>query len=606
MRVSPCTLLLGLALITGSLPVLATTPEELQAAVRANPGSAEAWDRLGQAHARERRFDQAQAAFARALKLAPESKHIRYHVAVAYAWSGNYAEAERRYAELLARYPRDHELRVDYGETLAWDRKFAAARREYQQVLAEKPAHTEALRRLAILTAWEGRYDEALQMLDRAGKQAPKNVRVLVAKGEILSWKGALGDARQTLHGALKLVPNDGAIWLQLGQVLIWQGKVRDAVGAYQRAVGLMPDNVNAQLGLSRAYRDNRQYTEAERLLRRMLDRFPAEARIGQELAALAASRQPSLAETLERLEPFLFGAILLVIFIYVRRYRRVLGQRHAWLPVLLYGLPVLAIVTILFNGYLLLASRSAREMALISAGLELVALITLMIVVSLLLWLLRFERPSRRRVVLAIGAHPDDIEFGCGATLLRYREQGDATHALILTGGEMGLENGKHPGQRIDEARAGGRILELTGMTVHDLPDTQLNSRHEEIKGLIEMQVLELKPDVVFTHTPHDVHSDHRAVAEATREAVRGACTILCYENPNTPPDFNPDYFVEISDYLEDKIVAIAQHRSQTGKAYADPGVIRGAAAFRGTQARVKYAEAFESVRILEKMDAI
>jgi LmbE family N-acetylglucosaminyl deacetylase/Flp pilus assembly protein TadD len=604
MRLLFRSLLVGLALVAGTLPARSDTLEERQAAVRTSPASADAWLHLGQVYARERRFAEAHEAYARALKLAPGSKPVLHHIALAYAWNGNYAEAERRYAGLLARWPRDHEIRIDYGQTLAWDRKFAEARREYQQVLKDKPAHIEALRHLAILTAWEGQYDEALRLLDRAAQQAPKNVRVRVAKGEILSWKGALADATQTYRDTLKLVPNDGAIWLQLGQTLLWQGKARDAVGAYQRAVGLAPDNVDAHLGLSRAYRDNRQYAEAERLLRQTLDRFPSEARIGQELAALAASRQPGLSEAVEWLEPLLFSAILLVIFAYVRRYRRVLAQRRAWLPALLYGLPALAVVTILFNGYLLLGSHSARELELVSGLLELVALVTLVIVVSVLLWLLRFERPSRRRVILAIGAHPDDIEFGCGATLLRYREQGDATHALILTSGEKGFDNGNKPTQRIDEARAAGRLLELTGMTIHDLPDTQLGTRRDEIKGLIEARVEELKPDIVFTHTPHDVHSDHRAVAEATREAVRGACTILCYENPNTPPGFNPDYFVEVSDYLDDKIAAIARHRSQTGKTYADPEVIRGAAAFRGTQARVKYAEAFESVRVLEKAD--
>lgn len=593
-----------LLLLLTTAPAGATTLAELEAATRVHPPSAEAWDRLGQAHARERRFDPARAAFARALKLAPGSRHIRYHIALAHAWSGDYAEAERHYAELLARWPRDHEIRVDYGQTLAWDRKFAEARREYQQVLKERPDHVEALRHLAVLTAWEGQYDEALRLLEHAGRQAPRNLKVLLAKGEVQSWKGALADATLTYRAALKLAPNNGELWLQLGQVLLWRGKPRDAAEAYQRAVGLMPENVETHLGLSRAHRDNREYGEAERLLRQALDRFPNEARLGKELAALAASRQPRLADALEWFEPMLFSVILLVAFAYVRRYRRVLAKRHARLPMLMYALPALATATLLFSAYLLLANHSAREMALVSTGLELIALLTLMVVVSLLLWLLRFERAARRRVILAIGAHPDDIEFGCGATLLRYREQGDATHALILTGGEKGFDNGNHPVQRVGEARAAGRLLELADVTVLDLPDTRLNTRRDEIKGLIEARVQALKPDIVFTHTSHDVHSDHRVVAEATREAVRGACTILCYENPNTPPDFNPDYFVEITDYLEDKIAAIGRHRSQSGKAYANPEVIRGAAAFRGSQARVKYAEAFESIRVLEKAD--
>jgi LmbE family N-acetylglucosaminyl deacetylase len=111
-----------------------------------------------------------------------------------------------------------------------------------------------------------------------------------------------------------------------------------------------------------------------------------------------------------------------------------------------------------------------------------------------------------------------------------------------------------------------------------------------------------ELQPDIVFTHTGHDVHTDHKTAFEATREAARGACTILCYENPNTPPEFNPNYYIDIEGYLDDKIAALSLHRSQAGKDYTNPDVVRASASFRGNQARVKYAEAFESVRVLEK----
>lgn len=597
--------LVALLLAAAAFAATAATRDELDAATRVQPQSAEAWDRLGQAHAREQHFGEAQAAFARALKLAPESKHIRYHAALAHAWSGNYAEAERRYAELLARYPRDHELRIDYGQTLAWNRKFAEARREYEQVLAAQPAHIEALRHLAILTAWEGQYDEALRLLSRAEKQAPRNVRVLVAKGEVQSWKGALAAATETFRRALDIAPNNVAIWIQLGQAHLWQGQPREAVEAYRRAVALAPGDVEAHLGLGRALRDNHQFDDAERQLRQALDHFPADARIGRELAALAARRHPSMAEIMEWLEPLLFTAILLVIFTHVRRYRRVLVQRHPLARVLIYLLPALAAVTVALGVFLLLGSRYSREMALVSSLLELFTLLILVTIVSMLVWLLRFERPARGRVILAIGAHPDDVEFGCGATLLRYGKQGDIAHALILTNGERGLESGGQPQQRIAEAQAGARLLELASVTVRDFPDTQLQARREDIKDAIEEQVRALRPDIIFTHTTHDVHSDHRVVAEATREAARGACTILCYENPNTPPDFNPDYFVDVTDYVDDKIAAVARHRSQIGKPYTDPEVIRSAAAFRGSQARVQYAEAFESVRVLEKADA-
>ncbi len=588
------------------VPATAATLDELQAATRTQPGSAETWDRLGQALARERRFAEAQAASARALRLAPESKHIRAHVALTYAWSGDYAEAERRYAELLARYPREHHLRIDYGQILAWDRKFDAARREYQQVLAAQPGHVGALRHLAMLAAWEGQYDQALKLLARAEQAAPRNISVLLAKGEVLSWKGALPAAADAVLQVLAITPNNASAWLQLGQIRLWQRQPREAAEAYRRALGLAPANVEAHLGLSRALRDNHQFAEAERQLRQALERFPAEERIGRELAALAASRRPSLSGVLEWLEPMLFSVILLVIFLHMRRYRRVLGHRLQLIRRLIYLLPVLALATVATGGFVLLGGNYTREVATASVLLELLTLLVLVTVVSALIWLLRFERPARGRTILAIGAHPDDIEFGCGATLLRYREQGDVTHVLVLTNGEKGINAGKQPQRRLDEAQASARLLELGSVTLKDFPDTQLQAFRKDIKTVIEERVQALQPDVIFTHTAHDLHSDHRAVAEATREAARGACTILCYENPNTPPDFKPNFFVDVTDYVDDKIAAIARHRSQADKPYTRADVIRAAATFRGSQARVKYAEAFESVRVLEKADVV
>jgi LmbE family N-acetylglucosaminyl deacetylase/cytochrome c-type biogenesis protein CcmH/NrfG len=597
-------LLALVVLLLAAAPAPAATLGELEAVTRAQPDSAEAWDRLGQALARERHFNEAQAAYARALRLAPDSRHVRAHIALAYAWNGDYAQAEKRYAELLARHPLEHHLRIDYGQTLAWDRKFAAARREYERVLSVEPRHVEALRHLAILTAWEGQYDPALALLARAEQVAPRNVALLLAKGEVLSWKGALPAAADALRQALAIAPNHAGAWLQLGQIQLWQRQPRAAAEAYRRALGLAPANVEAHLGLSRALRDNHEFAAAERQLRRALERFPAEERIGRELAALAASRAPGLSGVLEWLEPLLFSTILIVIFVHMRRYRRVLGHRRRLVRRLIYLLPLLALVTIATGGVVLLGGRYTREAAAASTVLELLTLPVLVTVVSTLIWLLRFERPARGRTILAIGAHPDDVEFGCGATLLRYREQGDITHALILTSGEKGMNGNPQPQRRLAEAQASARLLELGSVTVKDFPDTQLQTCREDIKGVIEERVQALQPDIIFTHTAHDVHSDHRAVAEATREAARGACTILGYENPNTPPEFAPDFFVDVTDYVDDKIAAIARHRSQADKPYTRAEVIRSAAAFRGTQARVRYAEAFESVRVLEKAD--
>jgi LmbE family N-acetylglucosaminyl deacetylase/tetratricopeptide (TPR) repeat protein len=597
--------LLGVTLLMGSLPSSSATLEDRQAAVRALPGSAEAWDRLGQAYARERRFAEAQEAYTKALKLAPASKPVLYHIALTYAWSGNYPEAERRYADLLAQQPRDHELRIDYGQTLAWDQRYAEAAKQYDAVLATNPRHIEALRHRGILEAWQGRYDAALALLDRGLAVEPKNPRLIADRAEVLSWKGDLAAAALGYEALVKLAPKSVTAWLNLARVYAWQGRTRPARETYEKVLVLDPANIDAYIGLARVYRDNLQYAEAEKSLRAGLTHAPTDARLTGELAALAAKKSWNLETLVERIKPVLLVLILSLLARHIWRYRRVLRRRHVAARLLLPTMPALALLIAVVYVLAFIGGAYRHEFAAAAQMLDLAALGALLVLTLTLIWLVRFERPQRRQTVLAIGAHPDDIEFGCGATLLRLREEGARTYGLVLTSGERGYTASGTDAVRRDEARAAANVLALTDLAFQDFPDTRLHEHKEAIRAAIEAALERWQPDILFTHNSHDVHTDHKTVFEATREAARGAYTILCYENPNTPPTFHPGYFIDVSDYLEDKIVALARHKTQMGKSYADPAVIRATASFRGNQARVALAEGFETVRVLEKAAA-
>jgi LmbE family N-acetylglucosaminyl deacetylase len=209
----------------------------------------------------------------------------------------------------------------------------------------------------------------------------------------------------------------------------------------------------------------------------------------------------------------------------------------------------------------------------------------------------------QKRLTILAVGAHPDDIELGCGATLLRYREEGHETHGLVLSAGEGGLGGsvGPQDNPRVQEAQDSARIMGLKSITIHHFPDTLLATRQDDIKCVIEEVTRRCHPDVVFTHNRFDLHSDHRAVYEATLVAARRVPTMLCYENPNTPTTFQPNLFIDIAHYLEDKLRALKCHSSQSDtRPYMDGGVVGSWAKVRGQQARIHAAEAFETVRVV------
>ena len=198
---------------------------------------------------------------------------------------------------------------------------------------------------------------------------------------------------------------------------------------------------------------------------------------------------------------------------------------------------------------------------------------------------------------ILAIGAHPDDIEFGCGGALIKYTQKGHRLFLLVMTGGGMGGASAV----RIKEQQASGEILAAEKIFWGGYEDTHLIVDTELI-GKIEAVIAEVRPDFIFCNFPDDTHQDHRHLAQAIMSATRYIRNVLFYEGPTTQ-NFNPQVFVDISDTLERKVEALKAHKSQVMKTNIEDlsivEVARSSANFRGIQGRVKYAEAFHSLRL-------
>jgi len=198
---------------------------------------------------------------------------------------------------------------------------------------------------------------------------------------------------------------------------------------------------------------------------------------------------------------------------------------------------------------------------------------------------------------IIAIGAHPDDIEIAAGAALAKMRDAGYNISGLILTRGEKGGDGTIRP----FEARRGAKFLGLDTVQVMDFSDTHLSADVIEITNVIEQMIAKIQPDIIFTHSIHDFHQDHQTVYEATMRAARNTrTTILCYESPSATQDFHPTYFIDVDKYVEVKVQAVRGHWDQRKKPYMKADLVRGKMAFRGGQAKVDYAEGFEVVRMV------
>ena len=198
---------------------------------------------------------------------------------------------------------------------------------------------------------------------------------------------------------------------------------------------------------------------------------------------------------------------------------------------------------------------------------------------------------------ILAIGAHPDDVEFGCGGTLIKYARQGHDVSLLVMTDG-----GGGGVGRiRRQEQQAAGDILGVSRLFWGEYPDTAIPLDRESIQR-VERVILDVRPDFIFVHSQDDTHQDHRHLSVATITATRYTRNVLFYEGPTTQ-NFSPNVFVNIDGILQDKIAALQAHGSQVTKTNIEGmnilDIVRSSTHFRGIQGRVQNAEAFVPLRL-------
>lgn len=203
---------------------------------------------------------------------------------------------------------------------------------------------------------------------------------------------------------------------------------------------------------------------------------------------------------------------------------------------------------------------------------------------------------------ILAVGAHPDDIEFGCGGTLLKYSKKGHNVSLLVLTRGSFGGD----AEIRSKEQKEAADFIGAKGLFWGEYIDTELLDNRDLITK-IESVINQVVPDIVFLNYWEDVHQDHVAVAKAGISATRYMKEVVFYEVPTTQY-FEPDIFIDIKDVLDDKLQLLKLHSSQVYRTRVEGLSIlesaQSCANFRGFQGRVKFAEGFKALRLLRHID--
>jgi two-component system, NtrC family, response regulator HydG len=201
-----------------------------------------------------------------------------------------------------------------------------------------------------------------------------------------------------------------------------------------------------------------------------------------------------------------------------------------------------------------------------------------------------RAARQATHQVVLAIGAHPDDVEIGASGALVAHREMGHDVAILTLSRG--GAEDA-----RAAESQRAARIIGAQ-LYLEDLEDTRISEGDPTI-GIISQVIGKLRPAVIYTHSIHDVHQDHRNTHRAVMVAARDVGRVYCFQSPSATVDFRPTRFVTIDPHLPTKLEAIDAFSSQMAvRAYLEPDLISSTARYWSRYAEGRYAEAFEVIR--------
>jgi two-component system, NtrC family, response regulator HydG len=203
-----------------------------------------------------------------------------------------------------------------------------------------------------------------------------------------------------------------------------------------------------------------------------------------------------------------------------------------------------------------------------------------------------RAARTAVLETVLAIGSHPDDVEIGAAGTLLAHRAAGDTVAILTLSRGARG-------GDQAQRARESQEAADVIGarLFLDDLEDTRIAEGDPTI-GVISRIVEELQPTVVYTHSIHDIHQDHRNTHRAAMVACRRVGRVYCFQSPSATVEFRPTHFVAIDDQVSRKLKAIGTFGSQAVRDYLEPDLIAATARYWSRYCDGSHAEPFEAIR--------
>src|SRR4030042_33321 len=197
---------------------------------------------------------------------------------------------------------------------------------------------------------------------------------------------------------------------------------------------------------------------------------------------------------------------------------------------------------------------------------------------------------------ILVVSPHTDDGELGCGGSIAKFAREGKEVVHLVV------FDPVKQSAEILGEFERSNLSLGVlsSNRMVLNFEMRNFEGNRQKILDLMIDLEKRFKPDLVFLPSSRDFHQDHATVSREGLRAFKFS-TILGYEEPWNNLAFETCCFVEVSEEdLSKKMEALAQYDSQKGHYYFSEDILRSLARVRGMQIKVKYAEAFEALRVM------
>ncbi len=201
---------------------------------------------------------------------------------------------------------------------------------------------------------------------------------------------------------------------------------------------------------------------------------------------------------------------------------------------------------------------------------------------------------------ILILAPHTDDGEFGCGASINKWVEEGKTVYYATFSACKQSVLPEYPEDVLITEVKAATSLLGIDpkNLILYDYEVRTFNYHRQEIlDDLIKLRE-KIKPDLVLMPSLNDIHQDHKTIAEEGLRAFK-FFSILCYEMPWNNLVFNTTCFNTLEQkHVDKKIAALKLYKSQAHRPYSNPAFIEGLALNRGVQINASFAEVFEVLR--------